>query len=258
MSRASALAQRLRELKVERDEIVERKASYDHDANRAVVALARFHKIVEKENGPDIRRVTPVVEEQKQEQPIEESKIEEIQDEKETEKVPPWAKKAFRSIAVITHPDKVNNDPSISDARRDKLVSLYREAATAFHDGKYEIVAEIAAELDIQVDIPLDEMENAFERKIASVKNEIINVQKTISWVWGTSFGEKETRIKILKQMCKIMSIITPDESTLNEIVRELESQPEFDIIDRLGNVKRIRSGADRRKLGTRPEKRIR
>ena len=50
MSRASALAQRLRELKVERDEIVERKASYDHDANRAVVALARFHKIVEKEN----------------------------------------------------------------------------------------------------------------------------------------------------------------------------------------------------------------
>ena len=44
----------------------------------------------------------------------------------------------------------------------------------------------------------------------------------------------------------------------LNEIIKELESMPDFDIIDRLGNIRRIKSGAERRKVGTRPEKRIR
>ena len=46
MSRAAALAKRLRDLKLEHVEISERKSVYDYDANRAVAALARFDKIV--------------------------------------------------------------------------------------------------------------------------------------------------------------------------------------------------------------------
>ena len=46
MSRATALAQRLRELKLERDELFEKKSSYDHDTNRAVAALEKFTKII--------------------------------------------------------------------------------------------------------------------------------------------------------------------------------------------------------------------
>ena len=54
------------------------------------------------------------------------------------------------------------------------------------------------------------------------------------------------------------MGISKPDDKTLADIVKELESNPDFDVVDRLGNVKRIKSGAERRKVGTRPEKRIR
>jgi len=259
MSRATALAQRLRELKVERDEIADRKSAYDHDSKRAVAALARFHKLIEKEATPDNRRVTPTIENETPQKPAEQEQTQIPEtEEKENEKVPGWAKKAFRAIALLTHPDKVNNDANISDVQRDRLVALYREASDAFHNSKYEIVAEIAAELEIAVEIPHSEMEGAFERKIASVKLEITSMQKTVSWVWGTSFGEKEIRLKVLKQMCQIMAIPTPSNHVLNEIIHELESQSEFDIIDRLGNVRRIKSGAERRKVGTRPEKRIR
>ena len=260
MSRATALAQRLRELKLERDELFEKKSSYDHDTSRAVAALEKFTKIIKSANSPDNRR-QPTIETTQPENIENSKKEEEIIEEIEkitSGKVPPWAKKAFRAIALLTHPDKVNNDPNISDAQRDRLVSIYREASEAFHNAQYEIVAEIAAELEIQIEIPVDEMELAFERKIAGIKHQIVSMQKTISWVWGTSFGEREIRIKILRQISKIIGVETPDENALNEIIKELESMPDFDIIDRLGNIRRIKSGAERRKVGTRPEKRIR
>lgn len=261
MSRAVALAQRLRALKEERDEISERKSCHDHDANRAVNALLRFTKIVEKESGPDIR---PRVDRQESNKNIEQDEtsgpVQEAEPEKDDSQsaVPVWAKKAFRMIAMKTHPDKVNSDPSVSDSQRDKLVSLYREASVAFREGKYETLAEVAAELDIEVDISQEEMETALERKITSLRDEMSKMQKTLSWVWGASFGDTQTRCRVLKQMCVILKIRQPDEKVLLDIIKELESQPDFDIIDRLGNVRRIRSGADRRKLGTRPERRIR
>ena len=261
MSRAVALAQRLRVLKEERDEIAERKSCHDHDANRAVNALLRFTMIVEKESRPDVR---PRFDKQEnsesagQEAPNESPPESEPEKEGSQSTVPSWAKKAFRMIALRTHPDKVNSDPNISDSQRDKLVSLYREASVAFHEGKYEILAEVAAELDIEVDISQDEMESALERKISSLREEISKMQRTLSWVWGASFGDTQTRCKVLKQMCTVLKINHPDEKVLLDIVKELESQPDFDIVDRLGNVRRIKSGADRRKLGTRPEKRIR
>jgi hypothetical protein len=83
-------------------------------------------------------------------------------------------------------------------------------------------------------------------------------MQKTLSWHWGISFGDLLKRVLVLKGCCKVMGIPTPDDSVLEEIVRELESQPDFDIVDRLGRVRRIKSGVERRKTGTRPVKRIR
>lgn len=259
MSRAVALAQYLRTLKDERDEIAERKAIHDHDANRAVNALLRFHLVVEKENKPDTRpRAGSEEHGKKQEEKHESKEVQADSVKPEDTSVPPWAKKAFRAIALRTHPDKVNTDPSITDAQRDRLVALYGEASSAFHDAKYEILAEIAAELDIEIDISPADMESALERKISSIRKEVAGMQKTLSWTWGVSFGDTQTRVRVLKQMCTILKVTQPEEKVLLDIVRELESQPDFDIMDRLGNVRRIKSGAERRKVGTRPEKRIR
>jgi len=260
VSRAVALAQYLRTLKDERDEVAEKKAIHDHDANRAVNALLRFHLVVEKESKPDSRpRMGSEPQDKKQEEPSPKGESKpDAGKEEESPNVPPWAKKAFRAIALRTHPDKVNTDPNITDSQRDRLVSLYSEASSAFHAGRYETLAEIAAELDIEIDISASDMESALERKIASLRSDISGMQKTLSWTWGVSFGDTQTRVKVLRQMCTILKVTHPEEKVLLDIVRELESQPDFDIVDRLGNVRRIKSGAERRKVGTRPEKRIR
>jgi len=263
MSRASTLAKVLRDLKCERDEVAERKSVYDHDTNRAVVAIASFTKIVERESLPDNRRTAPPPSSSQKESsspppppPVEDE--ESGSQSGEADITPGWAKKAYRLIALRTHPDKISSDPSLSDSQRDRLVSLYREATSAYHEKNYESLAEVAAELEIEVDIPVTELERALESKIKSVRTEIMNTQKTLSWHWGISFGDTPKRVQVLKACCRVMKVPTPEDAVLEDIVRKLESEPDFDIVDRLGRVKRIKSGVERRKVGERPVKRIR
>lgn len=258
MSRASALSRLLRDMKDELGDTMERKSSYDHDANRAVAALAKFTSVVEKASAPDMRRhETPHSHAPEETRAQVEPPAEQLEKEFGSS-APAWVRKAFRQIALKTHPDRLNNKPDITDAQRERLIDLYRESSAAYQESKYEIVAEIAAELGIELDMPPAELEKALESKIASIRSEVLGVTKTLSWAWGTSFGDVPRRILILRRMSEVMKIVAPDEQTMSEIIRELESIPDFDIIDRLGHVRRIKSGADRRKVGTRPEKRIR
>lgn len=63
------------------------------------------------------------------------------------------------------------------------------------------------------------------------------------------------------KKICSVLTLHNLNAGVvgaLTEIVRELESMPDFDIVDRLGRVRRIKSGVERRKAGDRPVKRIR
>jgi hypothetical protein len=259
MSRLQALAKRLRDLKCERDDVAEQKVAYDYDANRAVASLVQLNEIVEKATAPDIRSRSQ--NEEKESAPSQENftNPQEISEtSEEAASIPTWARKTYRQIALKTHPDKVNTNAALSEFERDNLVSLYREATSAFREGKYETLIEVAAELGIEVEVPEADMESAFERKIISLRNEIQNMQKTLSWVWGVSFGDSAVRVKALKQMCTLLNLQIPEEKVLIEIIKELESQQDFSIIDKLGNVRRIKAGADRRKPGTRPVKRIR
>lgn len=238
--------------------LLEKKSTYDHDANRAVTALARFNQVVVQESSPDIRRgLSP----DESKSPESESQVElpaEKLEEEFGDAAPAWVRKAFRQIALKTHPDKVNNDPKITDEQRERLIDLYREASSAYQEGKYETIAEIAAELDIEIEVPVADLERALESKISSIRKELDGMTKTLSWAWGTSFGDVSRRVLILRRMAEVMNVTVPDEQTLKDIILELESMPDFDIVDRLGRVRRIKSGAERRKVGTRPEKRIR
>jgi hypothetical protein len=259
MSRSSSLARVLRNLKIERDEILERKQSYDHDCRRAVRALAQFTEVVEKANSTDARRSQSQqhADDSCQTQPPPLS--EEVEDDVEDQSpAPSWAKRAYRLIALQAHPDRVNSRDDLDDYQRDRLASLYREATESYENKNYSVLSEIAAELEIDAGIPDDELERGLENRIHLLREEIGSTQKTLSWAWGISFGDIAKRIRVLKKCCEVMSINTPDESALSEIIREMESQPDFDIIDKLGRVKRIRSGVERRKTGERPIKRIR
>lgn len=260
--RSSALAKKLRDLKIEFDDTLERKASYDLDANRAIAALITYHNTIEKENNPDARKsaaaqqkaAPPPVETI----PIPEQESESLEQvEKELEQKPVWAKKAYRQIAILTHPDKVNNNENLSDSQKERLVSLYKESTSAYQEGKYEILAEVAAELDIEIEIPEQDLEKALESKLQSLRKETQSITKTVAWHWGSSFGDVKKRVTVLLRCCNILNVKKPPQSELEEIIKQLESSFDYEIASRLGSLKRIKSGADRRKPGTRPEKRI-
>ena len=258
MSRVSSLAKSLRELRFEHQETLEKKSMFDHDVNRAVNALSKYNSIVKKSNAPEIRQtsseVPPTI-------PIPEEHSDDLHESKEEKEsqsnVPAWVKKTYRKIALKTHPDKVMQDLETTDAQKDRLILLYREATEAYQCGNHETISEIAAELDLEVEIPDEEMERALETKIKSIREEIKKIMRSVSWVWGTSFGDIDLRVRVLARCCEISNIVCPDRGTLESIVRELESQPEFEIIDKLGSVRRIKAGVERRKVGTRPEKMI-
>lgn len=260
MSRVSSLAKSLRELRLEHQEILEKKSMFDHDVNRALNALAKFDSIVKKSNTQEIRSAAKDDTQSFPPPPSEESseEVAESQESEQSQKdIPGWAKKTYRKIVLKTHPDKVMQDVTTTDAQKDRLILLYREATESYQNSKYDTLAEVAAELDIEVEIPDQEMERALETKIKSLREEMKKIMKSVSWVWGTSFGDIELRIRVLVKCCELTKVMCPDRQILESIVRELESQPEFEIIDKLGSVRRIRAGVDRRKVGTRPEKLI-
>lgn len=265
--RALNLGRRLRDLKDEHTEILERKSGFDHDVNRAVNALSRWGKEkerVESQRAYQAQQNAPSQNEgggqSASQEPDADKAVEEVEKEASESRPesPPWAKKAYRQIVQMTHPDKVNRDPETTDAQKDRLCALYIEATEAFKEGRWSELLEVAAELDIDVDADPKLMEGALESKIKELTELIKKAQGTISWAWGTSFGDMEKRTNILVRCCQVMNIQPPPIAALQEIIIELEGSLEFDIVDRLGHVKRLKVESTKRKIGTRPQKRIR
>jgi hypothetical protein len=267
-ARAKNLARRLRDLKDEHTDVLDRRSVYSHDVNRAVVALRSYGR--EKER-IEAQRPTNQAQQhgqqhtsQDEQEPPSQPDVDKAVEQEAEETVsarpeaPPWAKKAYRKIVQLTHPDKVNMDPEITDAQRDRLCALYQEAVDAFREAKWSELLEVAAELDIEVDADQKMMEEALESKIKELTDSISKIQGTIAWAWGNSFGDLSKRVNILNRCCEVMGIIPPPRPALEEIVRELEGNLEFDIVDRLGHVKRLKVEATKRKIGSRPQKRLR
>lgn len=261
--RARNLARRLRDLKDEHTDVMDRRAVYAHDVNRACNALLSYGKV--KERVEASRPTIQSVDEQETQRPESpppdpDQVIEEIERESDPQRPepPPWAKKAYRQVVQLTHPDKVNMNDELTDSQRERLSSLYMEATEAFKSGKWHELLEVVAELDIDVEADPKMMEEAFTSKIKELTDTISKVQGSIAWVWGNSFGDMDKRVNILGRCCQILNIDSPPRPALEEIVRELEENLEFDIVNKLGHVKRLKVEATRRKIGSRPQKKLR
>jgi hypothetical protein len=242
---------------------MDRRAVYAHDVNRACNALLSYGKAKERVEAsrPTIQQIDEQESQQPESPPPDPDQvIEEIEKESDPQRpeAPPWAKKAYRQVVQLTHPDKVNMNDELTDAQRERLSSLYMEATEAFKSGKWHELLEVVAELDIDVEADPKMMEEAFTSKIKELTDTISKVQGSIAWVWGNSFGDMDKRVNILGRCCQILNIDSPPRPALEEIVRELEENLEFDIVNKLGHVKRLKVEATRRKIGSRPQKKLR
>lgn len=113
----------------------------------------------------------------------------EAEQEDEKEVIPPWAKKLYKKIALVSHPDKTFSDP-----RKDKLSKVFSESARAMAAGDYEKLLGYA--LDLDLDITSDGIDTTplLKKRITDIKQEISSIEKSMEWLWGESMGLPDIR----------------------------------------------------------------
>ena len=147
------------------------------------------------------------------------------------DKKPAWAKKAYRNIALVTHPDKTSFIPV--DSVRNKFSKYYQIAIESYDSAEYENLLFIADDLGIEI-----EDESVFEiiePKLKKINKEIEDMKGSNAYQWASI--EKENRVEALENYLKNMGFVFSREK-VEEVIEE---------------VKRIK-----RKVGTRPVNYIR
>ena len=130
---------------------------------------------------------------------VDDSADEDHDDSKKPNPHPPWAKKLFKKIVFLTHPDKIPD--GLNSDMKSKLVSQYQSAKESIDISDYVSVAVIAFDLDIspiEVDV---KGSGLFKKKEREISNEIASLKSTIYWAWSHS-GEDQ-REKIMSRFLK-------------------------------------------------------
>jgi hypothetical protein len=103
------------------------------------------------------------------------------------DELPEDIKKIWKSIAVITHPDRTNNDH--------RKTELYLAASEAVKNGAIDEIIRIATELGIEIPeasaasvLRLETLANDLQKKISQTESSIL-------WQWGVAPPEIKLRI---------------------------------------------------------------
>ena len=90
--------------------------------------------------------------------------------------IPSELKKLYRSIAQLTHPDKVQDE---------RLNDIFRQAAEAMTDENWMLLVELAAELHIDIEFLSDETCEIIEKSIVHNQNKIAGIKNSFSYIWS-------------------------------------------------------------------------
>ena len=96
--------------------------------------------------------------------------------------IPSELKKLYRSIAQITHPDKIQDN---------HLNSIFRQAAEAYNEENWMMLVELASELHIDIEYLSDETCEEIEKSISSNQKKIAGIRNTFSYIWANQKDDK-------------------------------------------------------------------
>ena len=244
-----AVRSAFRKLKFLNDEIEDRKvmfSGYEKDFMR-VVKIARGNIKVNQDHEKlrkNIEKAAEFTARQKAEEALEE---EDLAD--NTPDVP--QKKLYRKIAKETHPDRYDQ-LDISEDQKETLHDIFKRAAEAYEADDIPEMIRLALLIDIDVqDMGLDEGEvlSFAEKAILKTQKEMEKMSESFVWMWGTSVGKIELRVRLLDAYLRQ----TGHPPVSNTILRDIVSHHEDPTTPEDGSSKRRK-----RKPGTGTKKLIR
>jgi len=150
-------------------------------------------------------------------------------------------KKLYRKIVTFTHPDKVQHMTDLTTEEKLDRAQIYRQACEAFELRRMDDLIELAVYLGIDVDIPTSVKIDRIQNQIDRITTELDSMASMIEWVWGNNFGNNLVRARILGAVCHQVGVEHQDDEKLIDFISRYDSEE---------------ARANRRKVGTRPERR--
>ena len=131
--------------------------------------------------------------------------------------IPEWAKKLFKKIALMTHPDRISDD-----ALREELQKIFLRASEALDKRNFEDLIGVAVELKLDSGLEDRALIPLLETRVRKVKEDIAIIENTAEWIWGESLGLPVVRIRILDKILKQHGYILSEED-LTALISERE-----------------------------------
>jgi hypothetical protein len=118
---------------------------------------------------------------------------------KHTESIPAWAKKLYRKIVMISHPDKLKKDISIAEA--DSLLETYERAVEAYGSSDYSELVNIAINLEVAIEDQGPEVTTIIQKECDALERKIVEIKSSSYWIWFHS--DTETQESMLAEFIK-------------------------------------------------------
>ena len=106
---------------------------------------------------------------------------------------PDWAKKIFRSIAMLSHPDKLPDD--LDESTKKRFLSTYQKSKEALDSGDYASLLVMADDLDITLGSVDEQALEEFNKKEKTLREKISQLKQSMYWVWAHSTEEEQEEI---------------------------------------------------------------
>jgi len=180
-----------------------------------------------------------------------EESFEESERKVQNKSCPSWMKKAFKAIAIKTHPDKVLFREDLSEFQKEELIKKYSLAAEAISLSSGISLLEIAQSLDIELDLSAKEQILMLKNKIKKLKSEIDDHQSMVSWNWGENEGNISARVNLIVYVRSFLKKSNLNADLLKKFVERYENDEK--LFEKNNNRDKILP----RKIGTRPHPRI-
>lgn len=111
---------------------------------------------------------------------------------------PDWARKLYKKIALMTHPDRVGDENL-----KETLRKSFMKANRALEDGRLDDLLGIAIELKVDTGLEDEALIPLLNAKISSCREAIAVIESTPEWTWGESLGMNEHRSTLLGNLLR-------------------------------------------------------